>query len=599
MTPHPEIPFLREGIVFLGVAGLLIPLLQRLHVNQIFGFLIAGALLGPFGVTSFVYEQPLLAWIAFPSREDVAGLAELGVIFLMFSIGLEMSLARLASMRHWVFGAGSAQLLLTAAAIGGIAFAFGNRLGDAAIVGFAFAFSSTAVVMQLLAHRGQLGTPLGQASFSVLLLQDLAVAPVLVLVAVIARGEDPLTAASLAAVKAVVAIAAIYAVGRWLLRPLFRQLVVPGQPESLVALTVGATMVIAISTQAAGLSPALGALLAGVLLAETEFHHEIELTLAPFRGLLLGLFFFSVGMGFDFRALAAEPLLLPISVIGLFALKALVLAAVLRYAGLAPGAAVEGGLLLGQAGEFSFVVLGAAMAAGALESGVGSFMLLVVGLSLFATPPMARFATWAGAMVDRRYGLASEPPSTPSSDPPRVVVVGFGRVGLLLANLLQRERIPFLGIDASPRVAGRHRVSGIPLHFGDASRLDLLRRCGLEHAQVLVLTIDRPELAVRIVETARRAFPQLRIVARALDEAHARRLRDAGADAALPETLESALRLGSLVLSELGVPEDAIAAVVGDERERRLLDSSATRDRRPDPGGAESDAADSGDGAAR
>ncbi|HVL57545.1 MAG TPA: cation:proton antiporter [Burkholderiaceae bacterium] len=564
------IPYLRETMLFLAVAGLLIPLLQRLRFNQIFGFLIAGALLGPLGLASLAHEQPWLQWVTFPSHEGFAALGELGVMFLMFTIGLEMSLQRLVSLRRWVFGVGTGQLLVSAAAIGLLARAAGATTVASIVIGFSLAFSSTAVVMQLLTRRREVGTPLGRASFSVLLLQDLAVAPVLVLAIVLGADVEPLTATGLALVKGLAAVVLIYLIGNLVIRPLFRQLSLPGQPDSLMALTVVFTLAIAVATQLAGLSLALGALLAGVLLSETEFRHEIELTLAPFRGLLLGLFFFSVGMGFDVRALVTEPMLLPAAVAGLFVLKAIVLAPMLRLAGLERGAAVEGGLLLGQAGEFGFVVLAAAIAAQTIDADAGRFAMWVIGLSLVATPLVARIGQALRVAIDRRWwsgSLAAADSATPGG---HVVIAGFGRVGRMLAEMFDRESTPYVAIDADPRVVAAQRDAGRPAHFGDASRPELLRRLGLENAVALVVTIDEAAPALRIVNAIRSEFPQLPIFARAVDEKHARQLSAAGAEAVIPETLESTLRLGALVMTRAGVAEADVDRLVREERDRRI-----------------------------
>ncbi len=572
MNEQAGLPFLREVILFLALAGILIPVLQRLHINPVFGFLAVGSLVGPFGLGTLAQDYPWVAYFTFPRLEGVIALAELGVLFLMFSIGLELSFERLWAMRKWVFGAGTAQVLLSGLAIGAVARAFGNSVESSAILGLALSFSSTAVVMQLLTQRRELGTPLGRASFSVLLLQDLAVVPLLVLVGILGRnGGDLLAMAGLAAIKGIGAILVIYLIGKRVIRPAFLHLVAPGQPDSFMALTLLSTLGIAALTWLAGLSMALGAFLAGLLLSETEYRHEVEVTIDPFKGLFMGLFFFSVGMGVDLRALVREPMWLPLSVIGLFAIKTVILAAVLRLFGLPGGRAIEGGLLLGQGGEFAFVVIGSAMLFKLIEREVGHFMLLVVGLTLFATPLLARAGQLAGESWDRyrerRYPYHEV--ETPVFEG-HVVIAGFGRVGQMLGQLLEQQNIPYVVLEANPRLASNLYATGKPVYYGDASRPELLRRVGVDRASAVVLTMDHTAAALRAVQAIRREYPHIKVFARARDEKHALSLKEAGASAVIPETLESSLRLGAFVLMELGLPEDVAERVVQQERESRI-----------------------------
>jgi monovalent cation:H+ antiporter-2, CPA2 family len=580
-TPH--FPFLREILLFLVLAGVLIPLLQRLRVNQVLGFLAAGALIGPFGLGLWADEVPWLASFTFPRLEGVAVLAELGVLFLMFTIGLELSAQRLWALRRWVFGAGLAQWLFSAAAIGGVAWLFGNVWQVALVLGLVLALSSTAVVMQLLAERRALGTPLGQATFSVLMLQDLAVVPLLILVGVLAdRGTIDagvadtgglLGVAALSLAKAVAAVAVIWWVGRRLIRPLFHALTRNRQPDVFMALTLLATMSIAGLTAAAGLSMALGALLAGLLLSETEFRHEVEVTIEPFRGLLMGLFFMTVGMGVDVREVIASPLWLPLSVVGLFAVKALIVTLVFRAGGLPVGKSIEGGLLLGQGGEFAFIVVGVALHAGLMPQPVGQFMLLVVGLSLFATPFAARAGRAIGERLDGRADAAAGEAAAGGSEAPRaghVVIAGFGRVGETLASVLGAQGVAFVALETDPvRVADR-RARGIPVWFGNATRADLLKRVNAGDAAAIVLTMDQPASALNALRAIRQHHPDVPVIARSRDEVHAAQLRDAGATVVIPETLEASLQMASFVLQTMGLAEPVAAAIVDAERERRI-----------------------------
>jgi len=567
------IPHLRETLLFLGLAGVLVPLLQRYRVSSVLGFLAVGILVGPFGLGRIAAEVPLLRWLVFPNLDAVSVLAEIGVMFLMFMIGLELSAARLWAMRRWVFAAGSAQVLVSAAAIGLVAAAFGNPLASALVIGLALSFSSTAVVMQLLSSRRELGTPIGQAGFSILLLQDLAVVPVLILVGLLGRPGDTSVLASMAIAlgKAVFAIALIYLLGRIVIRPLFRHMAASRQADTFMALTLLSTLGIASLTWLAGLSMALGALLAGLLLAETEFRHEVEITIDPFRGLLMGLFFMSVGMSIDPLEIVRTPALLLGSVAGLFVLKSIIVAAVMRVGGLSFGKAVEGGLLLGQGGEFAFIVFGAALSLGLLAEQTGRFMLLVVGLSMFAAPLVAELGRRLGARVE----LAA--PAPPQSDAPilpdlsgHVVIAGYGRVGQLLGQLFDSQGIRYLAIDPDARLVSGFHAQGRPVFVGDASRSELLRRLGLDEASAVVLTMDQSAPALRAVQSIRREWPNLPILARARDERHALALREAGADTVIPEALESALQLAALALARAGLPGTVLSGLLEREREQRI-----------------------------
>ncbi|WP_372525207.1 monovalent cation:proton antiporter-2 (CPA2) family protein [Piscinibacter sp.] len=571
MTDGQGFPFLRETLLFLALSGVLIPLLQRLRINQVLGFLAAGALLGPFGLAQWSDRAQWLAWITFPRLQGVSALAELGVLFLMFMIGLELSAERLWALRRWVVGAGIAQVVVSATLIGAIAFAFGNAWQASLILGFVLSLSSTAVVMQLLSERHALTTPMGQATFSVLMLQDLAVVPLLVLVGLLGRGTSEGLASLLALtlLKSAAAVLLIFVVGRRIIRPLFRTFAKHRQPEAFMALTLLATLSIAGLTAAAGLSMALGAFLAGLLLAETEFRHEVEVTIEPFKGLLMGLFFMSVGMGIDIREWARTPFWVPASVIGLIALKATVAAAILRAGGLGWGRAVDAGLLLGQGGEFAFIVVGSAAASGLLATSATQFVLLVVGLSMFVTPLAARWGALLGRRIDSAHGdTADEAGPQPLAG--HIVIAGFGRVGQLLAELLTRQGVRFVALEQDAHVVARQREHGMPVYFGNAARPELLRKLHAGQAAAVVITMDQPAAALHAVTAIRGEYPQLPVFARSRDERHAQQLKQAGATLVIPETLETGLQLSASVLQTLGMPDAVVTQVVESERGLRI-----------------------------
>ena len=577
------IPHLREALLFLALAGILIPLLQRFRISNVLGFLVVGLVVGPFGLGRFAADLPWLSWLSFSGGPGVAALAEIGVMFLMFSIGLELSTERLWAMRRWVFGAGTLQIVVTAVAVGLIAARFGHAADTALLIGLILAFSSTAVVMQLLSARHELGTPTGRSVFSILLMQDLAVVPVLILVGTLGSpgGGGVTLSVAIALLKAAAAIAFIYLLGRRVIRPLFRWFAASRQADTFMALTLLSSLGIASLTFAAGLSMALGAFLAGLLLAETEFRHEVEVTIEPFRGLLMGLFFMSVGMGIDPAAILRSPGWLLAALLGLFALKSLVVAVLARAFGLATGRSVEAGLLLGQGGEFAFIVIGAALASKLLDAQLAASLMLLIGLSLFVTPLFASLGRALGERIERsRTAPAAGEVELPRGLDGHVVIAGYGRVGQLMSGLLDAQGIAWVAIDDRPATAARFHSKGLPVFVGDAGRAELLRRLGLDAARAVVLTMDQPAAALHALAALRQEWPALPVLARARDEAHAAELRRAGASEVVPETLESALQLGARVLDTAGLPEEAVARLVELERGRRQASWSAGGSRR-------------------
>jgi CPA2 family monovalent cation:H+ antiporter-2 len=559
MQAHHGLPYLREILIFLAAAGLVLPVALRLRVNPVLGYLAVGGAIGPFGLGLWAADMPLLSHLVISDLEGVRTLAELGIIFLLFTIGLELSLDRLWAMRRLVFGLGGLQVCVTAAVIAAIALAFGNPVPAATVFGAALALSSTAIAMQILVQSRRLATPLGRTSFSILLLQDLAVVPIMLLVGMLAAQPGGGVTADVAAAlaKAALAIGAIYALGRLVLRPVLHLVAQARSREMFMAAILLVALGTALMTAAAGLSMALGAFLAGLLLAETEYRHEIEVDLEPFKGLMLGLFFVSVGMGIDWRLVAEMPVRLIASVVGLIALKAAIVAALCRAFGLPRHTAIEAGLLLGQAGEFAFIVIGMALTLGLVQDAAGQFMLIVAGLSMLATPPVAALARRAAAGLERSASAAAAVEPIEPLDG-HVVVAGFGRVGRMLAAALQAEAVPFVAVDPDPGTVARGRADGLPVFFGDASRLDMLERAHVAAAAGVVITMDDFAAAERIVRGIRLRWSSVPIYVRARDSAHARLLIAAGASSAVPETVEASLQLAGRVLEGLGVDEDIV-----------------------------------------
>ncbi|MFN3389458.1 MAG: cation:proton antiporter [Allosphingosinicella sp.] len=561
MESHVHIPYLREIIIFLVAAGLAVPLLQR-RISPVLGYLLIGGLIGPFGLGLLAGESRLVGLLVISDLDGVRALAELGVIFLLFTIGLELSFAKLWTMRRFVFGLGTAQILVTGTLIGLIASAWGNPPAAAIVLGACLALSSTAIVTQLLVESRRLGSPVGRTAFSVLLMQDLAVVPILFAVGVVgtvATDGSLLGGLGVAMLEAAVTVALICAAGRLLLRPLLRFVAQTGSREAFMAIILLIAVGTAVVTGLAGLSMALGAFLVGLLIAETQYRHQVEIDIEPFKGLMLGLFFMSVGMGIDWRTLALEPGLIAASVVGLIALKAAVNTGLCLLWRLPRHQAIEVGLLLAQAGEFAFVVVGLSMALGLLPQPTGHFMLIVAGMTMLLTPGIAAAARRLGLRMEQRRAADGEAEAVPAAEVGNhVVLAGFGRVGKAIASILDREEIPYLAIDNDPAIAERARVEGRNVRFGDASRLEVLRAAEVEHASALVITIGSEKATESLTERMRQAAPQIPLYARARDREHAGRLLTLGATCAIPETVEGSLQLAGQVLTGYGMEDELV-----------------------------------------
>jgi CPA2 family monovalent cation:H+ antiporter-2 len=561
----------KDVILFLATAGVIVPLFRRWRISPILGFLGAGVVLGPFGLGAWSQDYPWLGYLTIANPQEIAQLAEFGVVFLLFMIGLELSWERLRLMRRWVFGMGALQVTFCLLAIAAVAVAFGQPIPSAAAIGAALALSSTAVVMQILTEHKRQHSPAGRATFSVLLFQDLAVAPILVTLAILARsgdGEALSPRLLLAFAPAALGVMLLLAFGRLLLRPMLKSVARAKSEELFMAacllVVIGAGLVSALT----GLSMALGAFIAGLLLAETEYRHEVEVTIEPFKGLLLGLFFLSVGIGLDISLLAAKPALILGISLGLVLLNASVVFGLGRLFGLTTRGALEAGLLLAGGGEFAYVIMSSAMSGGIVPRGLGQLVLVSSTISMMCIPLLAALGLKLGGRQTAGQGLSPEPASSEDeAETPKVLVVGYGRVGRLVGEMLHRHDIPWVAAERDPRLVESARHAGESIYFGDASRQEFLKRCGLETAPALVVTMDAPEGVEAIVATARAMRPDLTIVARARDARQAQRLYELGATDAVPETVEASLQLSEAVLVEIGVPMGLIIASIHERRD--------------------------------
>lgn len=565
MHPQIEASGYKDLVLFLATAGVVAPLFQRLKVSPVLGFLGAGVALGPFGLGRLADQHPWLNAITVERPAEIAQLAEFGVVFLLFMIGLELSWERLRLMRRMVFGLGPLQVGICAAAIAAGAVLAHQSAFAAIAAGAGLALSSTAIVAPVMAEARRLHAEAGRASFGVLLFQDLAVAPIMVTLGVLGAGGGLGAERLLSIAPAALGLAGLVVAGRLLLRPMMRSVARARSEEMFVAacllVVIGAGLVAAVL----GLSMALGAFIAGLLLAETEYRHQVEVTIEPFKGLLLGLFFVSVGIGLDLTRLAAHPALILGLTAGLIGLKAALTFASARLMGLKAPAAAEAALALSASGEFAFVVLGGAMADGLIDRALGQSLLVSATLSMFAIPLLVSVGARIGKGGPEPRPEDAAAPELPQAE--RVLVIGYGRVGRLVGEMLSRHDVDWVAVDRDAHEAEAGRRSGRSVFFGDAARPEFLRRLGLASARALVVTMDAPEGAEAVVAAARSLRPDLTIVARARDARHAKRLYDLGASDVAPETVEASLQLSETVLVDIGVPMGLVIASIHERRD--------------------------------
>ena len=533
----------------------------------------AGLVVGPHGLGLLVADYPWVGYLTIEDRARVNLFAELGVIFLLFTIGLEVSLAQLWSLRRYVLGLGGLQFLLSAIAIAGVIAAAGHGTGAAIVLGACLAMSSTAVVLQVLEEQGRAGTALGRVAVSVLLFQDLMVAPVLFVTEAFGHGgEGAALALALvfALLQAVAVVGIIFGAGHYVLRPLLRFAARTGSRDLIMAITLLIVVGTAVATGMAGLSTGLGAFLAGLLLGETEYRHQIEVDLEPFKGLLLGFFFIAVGMTIDSRAVWAHVSLVVFAVTGLLLLKAVVLFAASRTVALPLAIAGETAILLSQAGEFAFVVIGLASTMKLLPGELAQLALAVVGLSMVATPLLAVVARHIGRQLQHVDHREEMPNDDVAELRDHVVIGGFGRVGQTIGRVLAAESMEFVALDADATLVAEHRKAGSRVFFGDASRAELLQRAGAGGARAFVVTLDSAGAAERMIVAIKKLRPDAPVFARAVDPDHAAALVRLGAVEVIPETVEASLQLAARVLEGLGLREDAVVHRVSRIRDDEL-----------------------------
>ncbi len=566
----------KDGMIVLATAAVLVPLARRLGITPVVTFLAAGAVLGPFGLAALADYLPALAWISISRSDGLGIVGELGVVALLFLIGIELSFQRLMTMRRLVFGLGGLQILVAAAAIGGLLYAVGAEPAVAVTIGFSLALSSTAIVIETLSRQGRLATSTGRATFSVLLMQDLAVVPLIFLVTIMSddgRGNVA-SAVLLAFGQAALAIAVISIVASYLLRPLFRMVADIDSPELFVAATLLVIVGSGLATASAGMSMALGAFVAGLILAETEYRRAIMATVEPFKGLLLGVFFFSVGMSLDLLVVVSNPIWVIGGTIVLIVSKLLTAYPLLRWFGVQRTSAVEATFLLAPGGEFAFITIGLGVVGGLLHKDLASVMLAVTTLSMLLIPVMDVLGRHLAHTIEPTTEALPVTLITPDvhEHPPRMLIVGFGRVGDLASDLLETHNVAYLVIERDPAVVSHGHHNGKPVFFGDARDANFLRQCGIKHADAVLITVNQPSEVEHVIQTVRTLRPDIRIIARARDSEHARKLYDLGATDAVPETIEASLQLSEAALVGIGVPTGLVIASIHEKRDEFRAD---------------------------
>lgn len=570
MAAAVDIAAYKDVLIILASTAVTVPILKRIGISPALAFLGIGALVGPSALGSLAPTYPWLGWITVADTKQMATYAELGVVFLLFLIGLELSYERLTRMKRLVLGLGSLQVVLTATVIALAAIWVGRPLAAAILIGGALALSSTAVVVEHLAEHRRLTTTSGRTTFAILLMQDLAVIPLLFLIGALSqRGEGSVAMGLAIAIgQGALAVALVVLVGRTVLRPFLRQVAALHEPQVFMAAAILIAVGTGVVTAAFGVSMALGAFVAGLLIAETEYRRAIEATLQPFKGILLGAFFFSVGLSIDLPALWRQPGGYALAVTALIALKIVIIIPLVRAFGQSWLVAIRSALLLGPAGEFAFVTMGQATSSGVISPEAGAFITTMTALSMATVPILDKLGGWIAGRIEKKAApdpeLAVAPPTASGK---RVIVVGYGRVGQLVCEMLARHKVPFIAVDHDPREIAGLRRQGHDVYFGDANSHAFLEQCGIRDAASLVLTLHTEGALDEIAQIARALNPGLTIIARARDADHAKKLYGLGVTDAVPETIEASLQLSEAVLFDLGVPAGKVIASVHERRD--------------------------------
>ncbi|MGM0421745.1 MAG: cation:proton antiporter [Pseudomonadota bacterium] len=548
------IELLAKFLLFFGIAGVFVPILQRFKISPVLGYILGGLLIGPHALGALADEYSWLQNVTIRDSGTVDLLGELGIIALLFMIGLHLSFERLREMRRYILGLGSLQIILTGALIFGVSIAFGNSVPVSILLGASLALSSTAIVMQLLNEKHMLNRPVGRLTFSILLMQDFAVVPILILIGAFtgSADENVLYILGSAVAIAIAAVLIIYIGGKKLLRPLMHTLSFTNNAEWLMAFTLFVVCLAAMFTLSAGLSAALGAFLAGLLISETEFQHEISVIIEPLKNILLGIFFLSIGMMINPAVMVDNLSLVILAVAGLFVLKPAVLYPLCRLFGIPRGRAAEVSIILAQPGEFALLILSVAYTANVVSQEDVQFFLMVTVLAMLLTPFLMRLAP-AVAMAIREKEL--EHGSTVEEES-KVIIAGYGRIGKLVGERLEQHGVPYMAIDNNADRVRNMQIDQLPIYYGDARRLPLWKKLDVNKTTAVVVTLDDPEAAREILHMVRKQDQAIPVIMRAFDTDVVDDLYDHGATYVIPEMQESALQVSRALLDSLGIEND-------------------------------------------
>jgi CPA2 family monovalent cation:H+ antiporter-2 len=570
-----------DALVILGAAGIVIPAFARIRISPIIGFILIGMIVGPYGLGALSGATPWLHYLTISNPHAIEPFAELGIVLLLFSIGLELSFRRLWGMRRLVFGVGAAELVGSAALLGVGLYWSGESIAGAIALGLALALSSTAIVIPLVGTQ----SPVGRSSLAMLLFEDLALVPIVFLLGAMAPQAAGAGVGSLLgtiAIGGITAVAMLF-LGRLLLPPLFAQAARTKNPELLLSACLLVVIVASLVTSAIGFSAVLGALIAGIVIAETEYRGEVEDMTAPFRGLGLGIFLITVGMSVDFRVLLAGWQSLLGALVAVLVVKAAVTAFLLRLGGARMAVAAETGVLMASPSETTLIVLGSATAAQLVSRDAAAFWQIVTAMGLTVTPLLAKLGRAAGSRIAGRSFAAQMDAALETAALGQAVILGFGRVGRMVADLLDAHGKDYVAIESDVDSVATSRSEGYDVVFGDVARPELIEKLRDRQPSALILTMDNPVLVNRLAKQLRGSFPDLPIVARARDTAHAAQLYRAGVTDAVPETLEASLQLSEAALVDLGVPMGPVIASIHEKRDelRSVIKTEAELEETP------------------
>ena len=547
-----QLQYIQQALILLISAIFVVTIVRQLKVSSVLGYLIAGVLIGPFALGFFNEVR------------STSALAELGVVFLMFTIGLSMPLDRLKSISKYVFGLGGVQVFLTTGVITLIVMNLGFEFEQALIIGGCLAFSSTAVVMQLLSESGEIAARFGRVSFAVLLFQDLAVVAFMIMVPLLANKQASFMDVLLPTiVKAVLLLVTIVLVGRVLLRPVFKVVVASQTPELFTAMAILVVFITALATAKMGFSPEMGAFVAGTLLAGSEYRHQVEADIEPFRGLLLGLFFMTVGMSIDLSMVAKHAWQILAIVSSLLLGKGLIFLILGPMFGLNVRSAFRMAFLLAAGGEFVFILMPTAVHIGLLPAGTSQIISSAVALSMALTPLLSMLGKTLGDRIQPEFGMDLDSALNETKDlTDHVIIGGYGRVGQIIAKILAENLVPFVVLDINMARVTDGRSKGLPVFFGDIRRLEVMRAVGATKAKVALVSVDHPNSSVRTVHMLRRNFPNVTVCVRARDGEQGEKLEQAGAIVVVPNMIEPTLKAAASVLEAFGTPREEVDQII-------------------------------------